>query len=67
MKNSNSKIQILNKSQNTMTQIPTSFESLEIRIWILFVFYYLVPGILSIMDATALRYPFLFFYKANAI
>ena len=31
------KTQIPNKSQNTMTQIPTSFESLEIRVWILFV------------------------------
>jgi hypothetical protein len=94
MKNLYNRAHIPNKSQNKMTQIPTSFESLEIRIWILpfglaqgggesfdfaqdrepverlvepFVIYYLVLGILSIMVATVLRYPFLFFYKAKAI
>jgi len=67
MKKSNNKTQIPNKSQNSMTQIPNFFESLKLRIWILFAIYHLVLGILSIMVATILRYPFLFFYKSNAI
>jgi uncharacterized membrane protein len=61
MKKSNNKTQIPNKSQNTMTQIPNLFESLEIRIWILFVICYLVLGIFSVMGATVLSYPFLLF------
>jgi hypothetical protein len=50
-----------------MTQIPKLFESLKFRFWILFVIYYLVLGILSIVVTTKLRYQFLFFYGANAI
>jgi len=50
MKKSNNKTQIPNKSQNTMTQIPNLFESLEIRIWILFVICYLLIGAWNFLD-----------------
>ena len=55
------------KKSNKKSQIPNLFESLKLRIWILFVIYYLVLGILAIKVATILRYPFPFSYKANAI
>ena len=51
-----------------MTEIPNSwFGSLEFRIWILFVICILVLVILSIMAATALRYPVLFIWYYRVI